>query len=282
MRSWTATDQGDIIVPQWSALPLYWIAIVLFCLAVVAIGISVLNFYHARTAPYYFMREAARRNGIRWLLAAIVALILGGSTSYIQSHWPREAFPSPTGTAATAEVVQSPTATIHLSPTATRTPSPTPTLLPPTATPLPSPTPTPFYPLPETALSPLPGAIPARPEARITLETFALGEENGRPSRPGFEFTAGDFRVYAFIRYEGMNRGATWTYGWYREGEYLDGNTCLWWTRMQNCPYIPGEQGRTFLYYRRPGGYDAGTYELRVWIEDRFQGAFQFVITPAQ
>ncbi|MBC7226814.1 MAG: hypothetical protein H5T61_06220 [Thermoflexales bacterium] len=87
--------------------------------------------------------------------------------------------------------------------------------------------------------------------------------------------------VYAFIRYEGMNRGATWTYGWYREGEYLDGNTCLWWIRLPDCPYMVGENGFTFLYYRRPGGYDPGTYEVRIWIEDRFQGAYRFVIVPA-
>lgn len=136
--------------------------------------------------------------------------------------------------------------------------------------------------MPDTARSPLPGAIPARPGARIVLETFALGVENGQPVQPGVEFTAGDFRVYAFIRYEAMSRGTTWTYGWYREGEYLDGNTCLWWTRLPNCPYMVGESGRTFLYYRRPGGYDPGTYEVRIWIEDRFQGAYRFVIVPAQ
>ncbi len=230
------------------------------------------------------MREAARRKGLRWLGVASVALVLGGSTFYIQRYRPGMVSPPPTGTATAVEVVPSPTVTVYLSPaaTATWTPSPTPTPLPPTATPSPSPTPTPFYPLPETALSPLPGAVPARLEARITLETFALGKENGRPSRPGSEFAAGDFRVYAFIRYEGMNRGATWTYGWYREGEYLDGNTCLWWTKLPDCPYIVGEKGITFLYYRRPGGYDPGTYELRIWIEDRFQGAFRFVITPVQ
>ncbi len=136
--------------------------------------------------------------------------------------------------------------------------------------------------MPDTARSPLPGAVPARPEARIVLETFALGEENGRPVQPGDQFTAGDFRVYAFIRYEGMNRGATWTYGWYREGEYLDGNTCLWWIRLPDCPYTVGENGLTFLYYRRPGGYDPGTYEVRIWIEDRFQGAYRFIIVPAR
>jgi len=271
-------------VPQWSAFPLHWIGIALLALAVGAIVVSILQFHHARTAPYYFMREAARRSGMRWLLVAVTALALSGSIFYIQQRW-RAVSPPPVSVTATSVAgVESPTVTLQPSPTATQFPSPvpSPTLPPPTATPSPAPTPTPFYPMPETARSPLPGAVPARPEARIVLETFALGVENGRPVHPGAEFIAGDFRVYAFIRYEGMSRGATWTYGWYREGEYLDGNTCLWWTRLPNCPYMVGENGLTFLYYRRPGGYDPGTYEVRIWIEDRFQGAYRFVIVPAR
>ena len=283
--AWHVTKRGYIIVPQWSALPLIsGFAIGLLILTVVAIGVSILKFRHARVAPYYFMREAARRSGIRWLLVAVIALVFSGGTFYIQQRWRAVSPPPVSGTVTSAAGVESPTATLQPSPTATYTPSPTPspTIPPPVATPSPTPTPTPFYPMPETARSPLPGAVPARLDARITLETFALGVENGRPVQPGAEFTAGDFRVYAFIRYEGMSRGATWTYGWYREGEYLDGNTCLWWVRMPNCPYMVGEQGITFLYYRRPGGYDPGTYEVRIWIEDRFQGSFRFVIVPAQ
>lgn len=269
-------------MPQWFAFSLLWIGIALLSLAVGAVGVSILKFRHAQTAPYYFMRETARRSGTRWLLVAMAALILGGSTFYI--HQRQRATMSPpagvTGTISAA--ADSPTATVSPLPTATYTPSPSPSPIPPspTATPSPTPTPTP-YPMPDTARSPLPGAVPARPEARIVLETFALGVENGQPVQTGVEFTAGDFRVYAFIRYEGMSRGVTWTYGWYREGEYLDGNTCLWWTQLPDCPYMVGETGFTFLYYRRPGGYDPGTYEVRIWIEDRFQGAYHFVIVPA-
>lgn len=260
------------------------IVVGLLALTLVAVGISVLKFRHARTAPYYFMREAARRSGIRWLLLAVAALILNGSVGYLQQRWRAVNLPDGEVTTTARVAVDSPTATFPPSPTVAPLPSPTPspTAPPPTATATPAPTPTPFYPMPDTARSPLPGAVPARPDARITLETFALGEEGGRPVQAGTEFAAGDFRVYAFIRYEGMSQGATWTYGWYREGEYLDGNTCLWWVRLPDCPYMVGEQGVTFLYYRRPGGYDPGTYEVRIWIEDRFQGAFRFGIVPAQ
>lgn len=265
------------MVPQWWAS--YGVAAAFFALALIAMGVSILRFHQARTSEYYFMREAARRSGARWLLAALASLILGGGILYARARGVEMAIPSPTTPATATGEVRFFTPTPSPIPTDTPTPSPTPR--PPTPTPSPTFTPTPFYPMPETARSPLPGAVPARPEARITLETFALGVENNQPVQPGTEFVAGDFRVYAFIRYEGMNRGATWTYGWYREGEYLDGNTCLWGVRLPDCPYISGEQGRTFLYYRRPGGYDPARYEVRIWVEDRLQGVFPFVIQPA-
>ncbi|MBC7226812.1 MAG: hypothetical protein H5T61_06210 [Thermoflexales bacterium] len=206
-------------MPQWSALPLYWIGIALLALAGGAIAVSILQFRHARTAPYYFMREAARRNGIRWFLLAVVALILGGSTFYIHQR-SRATIQPPIGVTVTASaMVLSPTATVPSSPTATRTPSPSPSPIPPspTSTPLPTPTPTP-YPMPETALSPLPGAVPARPDARIVLETFALGVENGRPVQPGTEFTAGDFRVYAaLVHKSGQMTGKGYDWGYEEE-----------------------------------------------------------------
>lgn len=263
-------------------LLLRWAFIVFFTFAALAMGLSFLRFRDARRARYYFLREAARRAGVLWLWIALAMMFLGGAALYLRFHSsvasaPGLAAASPTSTWTPPTRTVTPSA----APTATPAPpTPTPSPVPPTPIPPPTATPTPGYPLPGTALSPLPGAVPARPEARITLWTFALGEENGRPVEPGDSFRAGDFRVYAFIRYEGMSRGVQWTYGWYREGEYLDGNTCLWWVRMPDCPYIVGEQGMTFLYYRRPGGYDPATYEVRIWIEDRFQGAFTFTITP--
>ncbi|RME39105.1 MAG: hypothetical protein D6793_01655 [Thermoflexia bacterium] len=267
-------------MPPGILLIVRWAFAGFFALAVVALGLSVLRFRDARRAPYYFLREASRRAGTRWLLVAFVMVLLGTGALYVRAHPPASLVP-PTVTASPTPTEVMPSPTPMPSPTFTATPvPPTPTSAPVPVSPTPTVTPTPAYPLPETALSPLPGATPARPEARITLWTFALGEENGQPVQPSSSFPAGDFRVYAFIRYEGMSRGVQWTYGWYREGKYLDGNTCLWWVRMPDCPYMIGERGSTYLYYRRPGGYDPGTYEVRIWIEDRFQGAFPFTIVP--
>jgi hypothetical protein len=129
------------------------------------------------------------------------------------------------------------------------------------------------YTLPETALTPQPQATPAGESAQITFLTLALGEENGQPVAPGSEFAPGDHRVYLFFEYQGMMPGVAWTYGWYREGEYLAGDTRLWEL---------GASGTTYLYFKPPAGYEPGVYEARVWIEDRFQGVAQFRILPQE
>ena len=261
-------------VPVWEEFfsLLNWGAVGFFCVAAVAVGISIFYFHRARRAPYYILREQARRRGARYLSVAGASLLVGLALLYLHAHSPAvppPATPSPfppTATVAAASATPPPTPTSR--PAFTPLPSPTPTRRP-TATPPFIPTPTPAYPLPETALSPLPGAVAAGPEAEITFLTFALGEENGQPVDPGVEFPPGDHRVYFFFEYQGMAKNVVWTYGWYRDGQYLDGATRLW---------VLGRAGVNYLYYKPPGGYEPGVYEVRVWIEDRFQTSAQFLI----
>jgi hypothetical protein len=121
------------------------------------------------------------------------------------------------------------------------------------------------------ALTPLPGAVLAGEDAHITIVTLAADKDGaGRPVDPGTEFPPGDHRVYLFIAYDGMANGVAWTFAIYRDGEFLDASTQLWeW----------GADGKTYLYFKPPGGYKAGVYEMRVFIQDRVQGVAQFVIT---
>jgi hypothetical protein len=106
-----------------------------------------------------------------------------------------------------------------------------------------------------------------------------LEEENGEPVEPGSEFPPGDRRVYLFFEYRGMDRGVIWTYGWYQEGAYVDGNTCPWGIAKEGCPLIFGRTGTNYLYYRLPGGYEPGVYDARIWIEGRLQDSRQFIIS---
>jgi hypothetical protein len=243
-----------------------WLAYALLIASAVPAGLGISQMIKARRAPYYVMRREALRRAVRWGLAMLVlqalAIALLVVTPFVATILSAPA-PVPTAT---------PTATLPSTstPRPTRTPTVTPTRRP-TATPPFIPTSTSAVPVPESALSPLPSAVPAGGDARIAIITTAADrDDNEQPVGPGTEFPPGDHRVYLFISYEGMANGVAWTLAMYREGEFLDATTQLWeW----------GEQGSTYLYYKPPGGYEPGLYEMRVFIEARLQDRAQFVIT---
>ena len=67
---------------------LHWGAIVSFSLAAVAIGFAILYFRRARVAPYYILREAARRRGLRWLMVLAASFLVGLGLLYLRGHPP--------------------------------------------------------------------------------------------------------------------------------------------------------------------------------------------------
>ncbi len=249
---------------------LRWMAYAMLLAALVPAMAVISQLVRSRRAPYYAMRADALRQAKRWMLATLVMLVLGIDLLVVPPRlatiWPasRESTPdAPT---------PPPTATEMLLPTLrpTHTPTTTPTRRPTATAPF-IPTPTSALPPPESALTPLPNAVPAGEDAHITIVTLAADRDQaGDPVDPGAEFPPGDHRVYLFIAYEGMANGVAWTFAVYREGEFLDSTTQLWeW----------GADGRTFLYYKPPAGYETGRYEMRVFIQDRLQGVAQFAIT---
>jgi hypothetical protein len=245
------------------------IAYILLIAAVAPVSVVVSQLIKARRAPYFAMRQAALKRGRRWILAALVVLVVAIDLLVVpprlavllhRSEQPE--LDTPTST---------PAPTITATPTShpTRTPTVTPTRRP-TATPPFIPTLTPKVPPPESALTPLPSAVPAGDDAHITIITLATGRDDaGQPVDSGAEFPRHTPRVHLFICYEGMRNGIAWTFAIYREGELLDSATQLWeW----------GIEGKTDLYHEPPGGYEPGVYEMRVFIEDRLQGVAQFMI----
>jgi hypothetical protein len=249
---------------------LRWIAYAILIATLIPTAIVISQLVKSRQAPYYAMRADALKRARRWMLVMLVMLILGIDLLVVP---PRLTTIWPSSQESTSEeTTPPPTATAMIGSTRrpTRTPTSTPTRRPTATAPF-IPTPTSALPLPEPALTPLPNAVPAGEDAHITIITLAADRDQaGEPVDPGEEFPPGDHRVYLFVTYEGMANGVTWTFAIYREGEYLDSTTQLWeW----------GADGRTYLYYKPPGGYEAGRYEMRVFIQDRLQGVAQFAIT---
>ena len=248
-----------------------WFAYTLLLASAVPAGLTISQLIRARRAPYYALRREAFRRAKRWILVALVlqasAALLLFAALYLPAFMPA---PPPPVTA-TATPAPSPT------PRPTRTPTPTPTRRP-TATPPFIPTPTEIVPLPESALSPLPSAVPAGEDARIAVITLAAGEDAaGEPVDPGSEFPPGDHRVYLFFTYEGMKNGIKTTFAWYKGEELLDFCSDTWlWGLAEGRDW--GEQGRSLYYCKPPGGWEPGTYEIRVFIETQLQGIAQFAI----
>lgn len=243
-----------------------WVAYALLIISIVPIGLSIPQFRKARSAPYYAIRRDALKLAVRWMWAALALLALAAILLVVAPRLIQVvSAPTPVPTA-TQTSVPIPTHT----PRSTNTPTVTPTRRP-TATAPPIPTPTSAVPLPEPALSPLPSAVPASPDAHIELQSLAMEKDaSGLPVDPGNEFPPGDHWVYLFFTYEGMQNGVARTFAWYKDGEFLErcSDTGLWeW----------GDHGRT--WYRCPGVWEPGTFEIHVFIETRLQGVAQFVIT---
>jgi hypothetical protein len=247
---------------------LRWIAHVVLLASIIPVMMAIYQMDRARRAPFYVARAAALQRVRRWALVAllmvVVALILLIVAPRLARLLGRPTEPARgTPTAISAVMVTSTSRP-------TRTPTVTPTRRP-TATPPFIPTSTPDVQPPESAATPLPGAVPAGEDARIKVITLAADrDEAGQPVDPGTEFPPGDHRIYLFISYDGMANGISWTFAIYRGGELVDSATQVWeW----------GAAGKTYLYFKPPGGYEPGLYEMQVFVEERLQGVAQFVIT---
>ncbi len=258
----------DFLTLDW----LDWVAYALLLAAIIPLAVAISQFARARSAPYYAIRENALRQAKRWLLVMLILLVLGVDVLVVPPRLtatlPRPEEPASDTPAPAPTAIVTPTPRPTLAPTATPTRRPTATA---PFIPTPTSVATLTAPLPDSALTPLPAAVPAGEDAHITFITLAADkDEGGGPVDPGSEFPPGDHRVYLFVAYEGMANGVAWTFAIYHGEELLDSTTQSWeW----------GAQGRTYLYYKPPGGYEPGVHEMHVFVEQRLQGVAQFIIT---
>ena len=254
---------------------LRWAAYVLLVLALVPAALTIPSLNKARRARYYALRREALRQALRLMLAMLVMLVLAGVLLIVP---PRLAAVLPTAPTATpmATLVATPAPTATPPPTRTPTTTPTPR---PTATAPFVPTATPEVPLPDSALTPLPSSVPAGEDARIQVMALALqADGRGLPVNPGHEFPVGRHRVHLFFQYEGMKDGIATTFAWYKEGEFIEWCSDTWaWGLVEGRDW--GERGLTWFACDPTGDWEAGRYEIRVFIETRLQGVAQFEIT---
>lgn len=241
-------------------------ALVLVIIAIVFLG-------RARTGLYYVVREQARVRGLRLIAIAIPVLLVPlGLSALVDRFAPRfaprpvavvRATVTPTATSAPAlpsSTPEPPTETPQLRPTATPLPVPTATA---------SPTRIPPTDLPPSLLTPIPSAAPAEENASFGPIQFGAGYVNFQLTGVSDVFLLDTRIVHATFLVRNMNRDATWTPAWYRDGKYVAGDPLLWDAAPNTIAHV---------YFGPQGGYRAGKWELRLYIEDRLQQKATFTI----
>jgi len=114
---------------------------------------------------------------------------------------------------------------------------------------------------------------PSEAGARIGSIIFALDvTEDDEPINPGTAFPAGTTMVYAIFAYEGIERGTTFKYIWYLDGEEDVGDADMWES---------AESGTYWVNLYNDDGLVSGTYELQLFVEDRLVQTGSFAIGGA-
>lgn len=165
----------------------------------------------------------------------------------------------PSSTAsATASPSAATTSTATSSPTMTDTATATITTTP-TEAPTATPTITPF----PTLLSNIaPPEAQATPAENISMRIAAISEgltADFQPLSPRETFEVGVRRLYFFIHFRNMNSGILWRPALFKDGTYSDGGTYLWGLQAE---------GESYFFFGRGSGFEAGSYEIRIYIGD--------------
>ncbi|MBZ0317973.1 MAG: hypothetical protein K8L91_16250 [Anaerolineae bacterium] len=159
---------------------------------------------------------------------------------------------------ATASPSATTTSTATSSPTMTDTATMTITASP-TDSPTGTPTITPFPTLPINITPPVAQATHAE---NISMRIAAIAESltaDFQPLSPRETFEVGVRRLYFFIHFRNMNSGILWRPALFKDGAYLDGGTYLWGLQAE---------GESYFFFGRGSGFEAGSYEIRIYIGD--------------
>lgn len=225
--------------------------ILLTVMAAISVVALVVQWREAKHAPFFLLRyEAAKR--ARWLFQLAILLAIGmGITGWMTiQYW--------------TSYTRAPAAPV-VTPAASPSPAGAGTQPTPTHTWVPSPTPT-----PQVTPTPTSRPVTRAPGASLTFITFAQGvTESNEPLMPSQTFSLPlEKPIYAFFRFAEMENGTPWRAVWRKGTVALADDQFLWqW----------GRYGTAYVYFLPPGGFDAGSYSLQLYIGDdlQFEASFE-------
>ena len=219
----------------------------------------------ARNTGFGFVRERALYRARRWMIGTGLLALLGGASVglWAMAVYRPHVLPTPVPTATLAPIPSPTPRPPTLTPTATAIPTATPTT---TATVVPAVAGRP------SSLRRTQGVETTAPGfgARLVELTMAAGERENGPVNPTTVFAPGTKRVYAFLLFERMSDGVSWTHKWYGE---VDGQMREIWgkTEAWSREY---SHGRIWRYF----DCSVGKYELRIYVGDELQQTVSFVV----
>ena len=216
-------------------------------------------FRRSRNDVFWRKRRDAGRRGLQAGVLAVILFVAGALTCVASGVIMLvDDDDSPAIPGETVQVDASPE--LVQSPTAQETPRPPETVVVVvTATPVHTPTDTPF-PTFTPDVPPVESSVLPRPDA--VLRVTALDDQISdlfTPVNPRTIFDAGITRIYLFVEFLGMEEGLLWKRQLYHEDTLVDGGAYLW--GLENA-------GTTYFFFGDDGGFEAGRYEIRLYLGD--------------
>lgn len=277
------------------------IAAAVAAFAIILLSIAVRRARYARRAAYYATRRHSQDTANRQFLWAIALLFVAAGVFVVSRIIPQEPRPGvpaaldpPASDTTPAEAV---IITAFL-----LTPDPAPTTEQTQSTQLPladaSPTPpTPANALPADTIepqppeqSPSPQPSPLPPEAtpvstepvatetatpalngkHLMLRAMASGiDPSGLPINPALQFDAGVPSIYIFFDFQNVPEGRRLRHNWFRDGGSV---------YFESLPWERSGSGNAAIDWSPPNGFDAGVYEVRVFLDDQLQFVANFEV----
>jgi hypothetical protein len=159
-----------------------------------------------------------------------------------------------------------PTDTVELQPSE-QLPSPEPSPSPPEATAVNTDTPV----VSETETpTPAPPPTSTPSDKHFVFRAIASGiDASGLPVNPSLQFEAGTPSIYIFFDFQNVPEGRRLRHNWFRDGGSV---------YFESMPWERSGSGNAAIDWSPPKGFDAGVYEVRVFLDDQLQFVANFEV----
>jgi len=282
------------------------IAAAVAAFAIILLGIAVRGARHARRAAYYITRRHSQDTANRQFLWAILLLLIAVGVFVTSRIIPQEpqsgslaALGPPTPPTAPAAaiimttILPTPILDDSASPTdpasrlADTLPADTVEPRPPAQSPSPQPSPlpteattvntntagaeTPVATETEAATpAPTPTPTPTPSDKHFVLRAIASAvDPSGLPVNPSLQFDAGVPSIYIFFDFQNVPEGRRLRHNWFRNGGSV---------YFESLPWERSGNGNAAIDWSPPNGFDAGLYEVRVFLDDQLQFVANFEV----